>query len=96
VEDFDPTDSVSIFTTNEQARHSDRYILESGDNFFFDEESLGENGKTIQAKKFYINKIDHAMHDLDPVFPQRSWTTSDSPEGSLELTLSIVSPEIAT
>jgi hypothetical protein len=25
----------------------------------------------LQAKKLSINKIDHAMHDLDPVFPQR-------------------------
>ena len=28
VEDFDPTDSVSIFTTNEQTRHSDHYFQE--------------------------------------------------------------------
>jgi len=50
----------------------------------------------LQAKKLSINKNGHAMHDLDPVFPQRSLTKSDSRERSLELTLSIVSPEIAT
>ena len=98
MKDFDPTDSVSIFTTNEQTRHSDSYFLESGDKIrcFFEEESFGENGKLIQANKFSINKIGHAMHDVDSVFPQRSWTTTDSPEGSLELTIPTVSPEITT
>ena len=31
VKAFDPAESVSIFTTNKQTRHSDRYFLESGD-----------------------------------------------------------------
>ena len=31
VETFDPSESVSIFTTNEQTRFSDRYFVESGD-----------------------------------------------------------------
>ena len=37
VEDFDPTDSVSFFMTNEQAHQSERYFLESGDKkcYFF-------------------------------------------------------------
>jgi len=76
VEAFDPSESVSIFTTNEQTRHSDSYFLESGDKIrcFFEEEAFGENGELLQAKSKSINKIGHAMHDLDPVFENFSRT----------------------
>ena len=76
VDAFEPSESVSIFTTNEQTRHSDRYFLESGDKIrcFFEEEAFAENGELRQAKSKSINKIGHAMHDLDPVFEQFSRT----------------------
>ena len=76
VEDFDPSESMSIFTTNKQTRHSDRYFLESGDKIrcFFEEEAFGKNGELLQAKSKSINKIGHAMHDLDPVFDDFSRT----------------------
>ncbi len=76
VDAFDPSESVSIFTTNEQTRHSDSYFLESGDKIrcFFEEEAFGENGELRQAKSKSINKIGHAMHDLDPVFENFSRT----------------------
>ena len=75
VEAFNPSESVSIFTTNEQTRHSDSYFLESGDKIrcFFEEEAFGENGELRQAKSKSINKIGHAMHDLDPVFENFSF-----------------------
>ena len=70
VDAFDPTTVRSIFTTKEQERASDEYFLASGDKvrFFFEEEAFDDNGELRQAKHESINKIGHAMHDLDPTF----------------------------
>ena len=70
VDDFDPSEVVSIFSTNEQTRTSDEYFLESGDKVrcFFEEEAFDDGGQLKQSKELSINKIGHAMHDLDPVF----------------------------
>ena len=70
VNDYDYNQPITIFTTNEQTRHSDLFFLESGDKIrcFFEEEAFDENGKLKQSKDLSINKIGHAMHDLDPVF----------------------------
>ena len=59
-----------MFTTHEQTRTSDDYFLESGDKvrFFFEEDAFLPDGSLKQAKELSINKIGHAMHDLDPVF----------------------------
>jgi phytanoyl-CoA hydroxylase len=79
VEDFEPDESVrSIFTTNEQTRHVDDYFLTSGDTtrFFFEEEAFDEDGELRQAKGLSINKLGHAMHDVDPVFERFSHTAA--------------------
>ena len=67
---FEPGEVASIFTTHEQARTSDEYFLTSGDavRLFFEEEAFLPDGSLRQAKELSINKIGHAMHDLDPVF----------------------------
>ena len=76
IKDFDYTESFTIFSTNEQTRHSDHYFLESGDKIhcFFEEEAFDENFNLRQSKELSINKIGHAMHDLDPVFDSFSRT----------------------
>jgi len=77
VDDFEPDEGVkSIFTTNEQTRHSDEYFLTSGDKtrFFFEEEAFDADGELRQDKSLSINKLGHAMHDLDPVFERFSHT----------------------
>ena len=70
VRDFDPAGVVSIFSTHEQTRTSDDYFLESGDKirFFFEENAFLADGGLRQTKERSINKIGHALHDLDPVF----------------------------
>jgi phytanoyl-CoA hydroxylase len=74
VHDFDPQGLVSIFSTREQTRTSDDYFLESGDKirFFFEENAFKADGKLRQTKEQSINKIGHALHDLDPVFNEFS------------------------
>lgn len=74
VADFDPRGVRSIFTTHEQTRASDEYFLSSGDKvrFFFEEDAFDDRGELRQPKELSINKIGHAMHDLDPVFDRFS------------------------
>lgn len=74
VSDFDPGGLVSIFSTREQNRRSDDYFLNSGDKvrFFFEEDAFLPDGTLKQSKEQSINKIGHALHDLDPVFSEFS------------------------
>jgi phytanoyl-CoA hydroxylase len=74
VRDFDPEGIVSIFSTRQQTRTSDDYFLESGGKirFFFEESAFNTDGTLRQSKERSINKIGHALHDLDPVFDEFS------------------------
>lgn len=76
VRDFDPAGVISIFSTRAQTRTSDDYFLESGDKirFFFEEQAFNPDGTLKHNKDQSINKIGHALHDLDPVFNSFSRT----------------------
>jgi phytanoyl-CoA hydroxylase len=70
VRDFDPQGLISIFSTREQTRSSDDYFLDSGDKvrFFFEEDAFAPGGGLRYPRERAINKIGHALHDIDPVF----------------------------
>jgi phytanoyl-CoA hydroxylase len=74
VQEFDPAEVVSIFSTREQNRLTDEYFMTSGDKirFFFEENAFNPDGTLKYAKEKSINKIGHALHDLDPLFDQFS------------------------
>ncbi|MBV8750677.1 MAG: GNAT family N-acetyltransferase [Candidatus Eremiobacteraeota bacterium] len=75
VDAFDPSVAAGIFTTrDESSTKSDEYFLTSGTTIrcFFEEEAFDASDALRQAKELSINKIGHAMHDLDPVFERFS------------------------
>jgi phytanoyl-CoA hydroxylase len=60
----------SVFQTTEQAKSTDDYFLNSGDriSFFFEKDAFDSNGKLKNNLFQSLNKVGHALHDLDPVF----------------------------
>jgi len=58
VEAFDAGEAASIFSTQGDSKRSDAYFMESGEAIrcFLEEDRRS------------VNKIGHALHDLDPVF----------------------------
>jgi ectoine hydroxylase-related dioxygenase (phytanoyl-CoA dioxygenase family) len=67
IEDFDPKlHEMTKFTTSDDNHVGNRYFLESGDKirYFFEDKT--------DLKKTDVNKIGHALHELDPVFKQFS------------------------
>jgi phytanoyl-CoA hydroxylase len=74
VEQFQVDDHPTIFSTQDQARITNDYFLGSADRirFFFEPGAFDAQGKLLQEKSLSINKIGHALHDLNPVFSRFS------------------------
>jgi len=70
VDNFDIDNNRSVFKTNDRDSGRDDYFFDSAENIhcFLEEDALDEKGDLIKPAYLAINKIGHAMHDLDPVF----------------------------
>ena len=70
VDGFDPASVRHVFSTTKQTQLGDAYFYESGDKirFFLEDDAFDESGNLRQSKYDSLNKMGHAMHDLDPVF----------------------------
>ncbi len=67
---YDYKGHPSVFQTSEQTKTSDDYFLDSGDkiSYFFEKDAFDAQGNLRTDLLHSLNKIGHAMHDLDPVF----------------------------
>jgi phytanoyl-CoA hydroxylase len=70
IDKFEPDSIRSIFDTKKQENVDDNYFLESGDKirFFFEDKAFDKHGILTDKKELVINKIGHALHDLDDEF----------------------------
>ncbi len=71
-----PATPENIFSTKSNIQLTDNYFERSAANisFFFEEETPGVSDGANGPKAARLNKMGHAMHDLDPVFDEFSRT----------------------
>lgn len=70
VDDFDISKHRSVFTTKDRDSGRDDYFFDSAENIhcFLEEDALDQKGSLQKPARLAINKIGHAMHDLNPAF----------------------------
>lgn len=71
LDEFKPEDHpLTRFTTSDEDHVGDNYFLNSGDKirYFLDEDAVDSSRKLTRDKARAVNKIGHALHELDPVF----------------------------
>jgi len=93
VDAFEPDGSTGVFSTRNQARTADAALIASADQVhcFFEEEAFDAEGQLVVPKERAINKIGHALHDLDPVFER----FSHGPElAALAADLGLADPQV--
>lgn len=70
VDDFDIDNHRSVFTTTDRDSGRDEYFFDSAEKVhcFLEEGALDKGGQLLKPARLAINKIGHAMHNLNPVF----------------------------
>ena len=70
IEEQDFFNQKSVFDTVSQSHNDDSYFLDSGDKirFFFEEKAILDDENIKSNKHYIVNKIGHALHDLDEKF----------------------------
>lgn len=91
IQEFNPSEIKTIFSTKTQTHAKNMYFLDSGDKirFFFEEEAIDDEGQLKYDKMLCINKIGHALHTLDPIFRNFSYSPKIN---ALITSLSITNP----
>ena len=70
VDGFDIDNHREVFTTTDRDKGRDDYFFDSAEKVhcFLEEDALDKAGELVKPARLAINKIGHAMHDLNPVF----------------------------
>ena len=70
VDDFDINSHRSVFSTSDRDSGRDDYFFDSAEKVhcFLEEGALDDDGVLLKPARLAINKIGHAMHDLNPAF----------------------------
>ena len=74
VEAWDPAEGAAVFSTTAPKHAADRWFRDSGDKIrvFLEAGAVDAGGAPTRPKLAAVNKLGHAMHDLDPVFARVS------------------------